>query len=105
MVVVVPSDYRAQRHGAPQGIFHMYGPLRVARHARGHSNAPPGWFVTVINEVAKDVERVAAFLDDVIAFGSDPSAHVKTIRAFFERLGNHNLKLSPSKGSVKRDGR
>ena len=30
-------------------------------------------------------------------FDSDPSAHVKTIRALFERLRKHNLKLFPSK--------
>ena len=54
----------------------------------------------VINEVTKDLEQVAAYLDDVMVFDSDPSAHVKTIRALFERLRKHNLKVSPSKARL-----
>ena len=54
----------------------------------------------VINEVTKGLEQVAAYLDDVIVFDSDPSIHVKTIRALFERLRKHNLKLSPSKARL-----
>ena len=68
------------------------------------SSASPGWFVKVINEVTKGLEQVAAYLDDVIVFDSDPSTHVETIRALFERLRKHNLKLSPSKFRL-RDGR
>ena len=59
------------------------------------SNASPGWFVKVINEVIEGLAQVAAYLNDVIGFDSDPTAHVKTIRALFERLRKHNLKLSP----------
>ena len=33
-------------------------------------------------------------------FDSDPSTHVKTLRALFERLRKHNLKLSPSKARL-----
>ena len=61
------------------------------------SSALPGWFVKVINEVIKDLEQVAAYLDDVIVFDSDPVSHVRTIISLFERLRKHNLKLSPSK--------
>ena len=67
---------------------------------QGGSNASPGWFVKVINEVTKGLEQVAAYLDGVIEFDSDPSTHVKTIRALFERLRKHNLKLSPSKARL-----
>ena len=42
------------------------------------SSASPGWFVKVTNEVIKGLEQVVANLDDVIVFGSDPPAHVKT---------------------------
>ena len=59
-------------------------------------NASPGWF-KVINEVMKNLEQVAAYLDDVIVFDSDPTVHVKTMRALFEHLRKHNLKLSASK--------
>ena len=38
---------------------------------------------------------MAAYLDDMIVFDPDPTPHVKTIRALFERLRKHNLKLSP----------
>ena len=55
------------------------------------SSASPGWFVKVINEVIKDLKQVAAYLDDVIVFDSDPIAHVQTIRSLFERLRQHNL--------------
>ena len=41
-----------------------------------------------------------AYLDDVIVFDSDPTAHVKTMQALFERLCKHNLKLSPAKARL-----
>ena len=59
-------------------------------------SASPGWVVKVLNEVTKGLEQVAAYLDDVMVF-SDLPTHVNTIRAFFERLHKHNLKLSPAK--------
>ena len=40
--------------------------------------ASPWWCVKVINEVIKGLQQVAAYLDDVIVFDSDPKAHVKT---------------------------
>ena len=64
------------------------------------SSASPGWFIKVIDEVIKGLARVVAYLDDVIVFDSDLKAHVKMIRAFFERLRKHNLKLSPSKSRL-----
>ena len=44
--------------------------------------------------------QVAAYLDGVIVFDSDPTAHVENMRALFERLRKHNLKLSPSKARL-----
>ena len=64
------------------------------------SSALPGWFVNVFNEVIKGLTQVAAYLDDVIVFDSDPVTHVRTIRPLFERLREHNLKLSPSKARL-----
>ena len=43
---------------------------------------------------------MAAYLDDVIVFDSDPMAHVLTMRALVERLRKHNLKLCPSKARL-----
>ena len=43
------------------------------------SSGAPGWFVKVINEAIKSLATVAAYLDDVIVFDPDPSAHVLTI--------------------------
>ena len=60
------------------------------------SSASPGWLVKVINKVTKGLAQMAVYLDDVVVFDSDPTAHFKTIRAFFERLRKHNTKLSPS---------
>ena len=51
------------------------------------SSASPGWFVKDINEVIKGLEQVAAYCDKMI-FDSDRTAHVKTMRALFERLRN-----------------
>ena len=42
------------------------------------SSASPGWFVKVINEVIKGLGQVAAYLDDVIVFDFDLTAHVET---------------------------
>ena len=44
---------------------------------------------------------MAAYLDDVIVFDSDPTAHIKTMRALFECLRKNNLKFSPSKACVR----
>ena len=63
------------------------------------SSASPGWFVKVINEVIKGLEQVEAYLDDVIVFHSDPTAHVKTMRTLFERQCKHN-QFSPSKARL-----
>ena len=41
-------------------------------------SASPGWVVKVINDVIKGLEQVATYLDDVIVFDSDPTAHTKT---------------------------
>ena len=54
----------------------------------------------VIGEVSKGLEQVVAYLDDVIVLDSDPSTHLKTVRALFERLCKHNLKVSPSKARI-----
>ena len=54
----------------------------------------------MINEVINGLKQVAAYLDDVIVFDSDPIAHVQTIRSLFERLREHNRKLSPSKARL-----
>ena len=51
----------------------------------------------MINEVNKGLPQVATCLEDVIVFDPDPKAHVKTMRALFERLRKHNLELSLSK--------
>ena len=47
------------------------------------------------------VARHSPTLDGVIVFDSDPTAHVKTTRALFERLRKHNLKLSSSKARLR----
>lgn len=39
--------------------------------------------INVINEDVKGLEQVTAYLDDVLVFDSDSTAHVKTIRTFF----------------------
>lgn len=62
------------------------------------SGAAPGWFVEVINEVIKGLERVAAYLDDIIVYDPDPSPHTVSIQAMFKNLRKNNLKLSPAKG-------
>ena len=65
------------------------------------SSASPGWFVKVINEVANGLGTGCDIpLNDVVVFDSDPSAHIKTTRALFERLRKHNRKLSPSKAKL-----
>ena len=48
----------------------------------------------------KDLKQVAAYLDDVVVFDSDPIAHVQTIFSCFERIRKQNLKLFPSKARL-----
>ena len=63
-------------------------------------SAAPGWFVKVINEVVKGLERVAAYLDDIIVYDTDPTAHTANIRALFQCLRIPNLKLSAAKARI-----
>ena len=55
------------------------------------SSASPGWFVKTIKEVTGGLEQVAAYLDDAIVFDSDPSTHVKTIRALLSLKRRHRF--------------
>ena len=96
----VLSDYRAQEYRCSHGVLHSPTGLYERRVMPHGSSAPPRWFAKVTNEVIKELERVEAYLDDVIALDSDPTADVKTMRALFERLRKHNLKLSPSKARL-----
>lgn len=61
------------------------------------SGASPGWFVKVADDVVHGMEQMAAYLDDVVVFDSEPAAYTRMIRAFFERLRKHNLKRSTRK--------
>ena len=54
----------------------------------------------VLNEITKGLDRVAAYLDEVIVFDADRSLHVAIMKEFFLRLRKHNLKLSPSKATI-----
>ena len=49
------------------------------------SSAAPGWFVKVISEVIKGLDR-AAYLDNVIVFDADPSFHVHNKQQILLRL-------------------
>ena len=60
----------------------------------------PGWFVKVINEVINGLPGLEAYLDDVVKFDENPAQHVAGMRAFFERLRQHHLKLSPPKATI-----
>ena len=44
------------------------------------------------------MEKVVTYIDDEIVSHSDPTAHVKTMRALFECPRKHNLKLFPPEG-------
>ena len=59
-----------------------------------------GWFMRVINEVIGNLERVLAYLDDVIVHDKDPASHIVNLRLFFLRLILHDLKLSPGKSLI-----
>lgn len=62
--------------------------------------AAPGWFCKVVNKVIKSLDNVAFYLEDLIVFDADPSAHVAAIRSRCERSCKHNYKLSPSKATI-----
>ncbi|CAB1099587.1 unnamed protein product [Ectocarpus sp. CCAP 1310/34] len=64
------------------------------------ANASPSWFVKVINRVMHALERVLAFLDDVICFDEEPLGHVLNMIGLLQRLRQYNLKLSPGKARV-----
>ncbi|CAB1115089.1 unnamed protein product [Ectocarpus sp. CCAP 1310/34] len=64
------------------------------------ANTSPSWFVKVINRVVHGLERVLAYLDDVICFDEDRMGHVLNMTEFFKRLRQYNLKLSPGNARV-----
>ena len=43
---------------------------------------------------------MVAYLDAVIVFDSDPTVHIKTVRALLLHLHKHNLMFSPSKARL-----
>ena len=71
----------------------------MARHAEGQQRRPQ-LVRQGINEVIKGLERVAAYVDDVIFYDTDPTAHTANIRALFQRARLHNLKLSAAKDRI-----
>ena len=94
---LVPLFHQITAHKDTLSLTWFYTPTGLYEWLvvlQGRS-ASPEWFIKVLNDVTKDLEQVAAYLDDVIVFDSDPTAHVTTVRALFERLRKHNLKLSP----------
>ena len=99
--LVVPTDYHEQGRRPPHTAFCTTTGLYECLVMPQGSGGLPCCFVKVIHEVIKrsgtggGLPR-AAYLDVVIVFGFDPTAHVKTIRVLFERLRKHNLKLPPS---------
>ena len=64
------------------------------------SSASRRCLVKLINEDIKGLEQVTAYLDNVIIFDSDPTAHVKTMRTLFVRLRKHDLNVSTSKARL-----
>ncbi|CAB1097244.1 unnamed protein product [Ectocarpus sp. CCAP 1310/34] len=64
------------------------------------SSTAPGWFCKVVNEVIRTVRGAASYLDDLIVFDDTPANHVGTMRALFERLRTHSLKLTPPKATI-----
>lgn len=64
------------------------------------SGASPGLLVKIFNKDIEGLEQVVASYDDAIVFDSDPTAHVKMMRALFELLRKHGFKLSPSKARL-----
>ena len=54
----------------------------------------------MVNEIIKNLEHVASYLDGLIVFDDNPAAHVATMRMLFERLREHNLKLTPPKATI-----
>lgn len=105
-------------------VFSLFGMIPSFRHVTAHkdtvrltafckptglyewlvmsqgSSALPGWFVKVLIEMIIGLEQVAAYVDAVIVFDCNPTAHLTTIRALFERLRGHNLNLPPSKARL-----
>lgn len=59
----------------------------------------PGGLLRSLTRLSKYLERVAAYLDDVIVFDPDPAFHVD-IRALYEGVLQQNLKLSPAKAKL-----
>ena len=64
------------------------------------SRAAPGGLVKIINMVIKGLERVAAYLDDVIVYDRGPTAHTNNTRVLFKRLQKYNVKLFPAYAKI-----
>ena len=68
----------------------------MARHAPGQQ-----CFARVVRQgYQRGYNELGTYLDDVIVFDSDPTAHLENMRALFESLRRHNLKFSPSKARL-----
>ena len=92
-IPVHPDTIPLTAFATPTRLFEWLRMPMGASQSAGH-------FVKVINEVIKGMHGVEAYLDDVVVFDETPAHHVRSMRAFFQRLRTNNLKLSPPKATI-----
>ena len=54
-------------------------------------------FQRYMDGIFRDLDFVFVYLDDILIFSDDVESHLKILEAVFERLNNHNLKISIDK--------
>ena len=62
----------------------------------GYVNSPSN-FLEYMHDVLKDLDHTRSHMDDIIIFSETPSAHIRHLRALFQRLKESNLKVKLQK--------
>ena len=97
--VVVSRHNRPQGRSSTHGILHPHGPLRVAGYISGQQRI--AWLVYKGDQQGYQGFGTGCGIPgrcDRVRFR--PAGPRQTIRALFEQLRKHNIKLSPSKARL-----
>lgn len=74
------------------------GLYEFTRMPFGLKNAPNS-FQRLMDQVARDLEGVFVYMDDILVYSEDRDQHVKSLKALFSKMRKYGLKLSPEKST------
>eukprot|EP00118_Oscarella_pearsei_P024265 m.302821 g.302821 ORF g.302821 m.302821 type:complete len:188 (+) comp40828_c0_seq6:152-715(+) len=78
------------------------GPYRPVRMPFGIANAP-AVFQNIMDQILHGLKGVVCYLDDILVTGKNDEEHLANLKAVFEKLKHHGIRLKRSKCSFMAD--